>query len=142
MPTARLWDAATGKEIAVLMGHENVVSSAAFSPDGSRVVTASWDKTARIWDAATGREIVALRGHDNYVLSAAFSPDGSRVVTASYDNTARIWDVHFAAMATKDLVVESCTRRLRGISTMTRDEMRLAGYADSVARIDVCAGIE
>jgi WD40 repeat protein len=38
--------------------HEDTVSSAAFSPDGSRIVTASWDLTGRIWDAATGKEIV------------------------------------------------------------------------------------
>ena len=43
------------------------VTSAAFSPDGSRIVTASEDKTARIWDAATGKEIAVLRGHDDAV---------------------------------------------------------------------------
>ena len=90
--TARIWDAATGKEITVLRGHENRVTSAAFSPDGARIVTASWDKTARIWDAATGKEITVLRGHDDFVTSAAFSPDGARIVTASWDRTARIWD--------------------------------------------------
>src|SRR5262249_9813131 len=81
----------TAREIAVLRGHGNSLWSAAFSPDGSRIVTASWDKTARIWDAASGKEI-AMRGHDNLVNSAAFSRDGSRIVTASEDNTARIWD--------------------------------------------------
>ena len=44
--TARIWDAASGKEVAVLRGHGDAVRSAAFSPDGSRVVTASSDKTA------------------------------------------------------------------------------------------------
>ena len=66
--------------------------SAAFSRDGSRIVTASVDQTARIWDAATAKEIAVLRGHTFSVESAAFSPDGSRIVTASSDNTARIWD--------------------------------------------------
>jgi dipeptidyl aminopeptidase/acylaminoacyl peptidase len=65
---------------------------AAFSPDGSRIVTASYDSTARIWDAASAKEIAVLRGHENAVTSAAFSPDGSRIVTASWDRTARIWD--------------------------------------------------
>jgi WD40 repeat protein len=59
--TARIWDAAGGKEIAMLRGHQSWVRSAAFSPDGSCIVTASWDGTARIWDAATGEEIAVLR---------------------------------------------------------------------------------
>ena len=47
--TARLWDAATGKALATLEGHTDAVNSAAFSPDGTRVVTASDDQTAKIW---------------------------------------------------------------------------------------------
>ena len=71
----------------------NGVDSAAFSPDGARVVTASGDKTARVWDAATGEPLATLAGHDDDVVSrAAFSPDGARVVTASQDKTARVWD--------------------------------------------------
>jgi WD40 repeat protein len=69
--TARLWDADTGTEAAVLKGH-----SAAFSPDGKRVVTTSADNTARLWDADTGTEAAVLKGHTSSVLSAAFSPDG------------------------------------------------------------------
>ena len=95
--SGRIWDAATGKEIATLSGHENIVQSAAFSPDGRRIVTASWDRTARIWDAATAKEIVSLRGHDANVMSAAFSFDGLRIVTASWDGTARIWDAETGA---------------------------------------------
>ena len=59
--------------------------SAAFSPDGQRIVTASRDKTARLWDAASGKPIGdPLKGHDGGVVSAAFSPDGKRIVTASH----------------------------------------------------------
>ena len=66
------------------LGHDDAVLSAAFSPDGKRIVTASSDKTARVWDAATGQPIgEPLKGHDDAVSSAAFSPDGTRIVTAS-----------------------------------------------------------
>jgi len=90
---ARIRDAVTWDEIAVLRAHKSSVFSPAFNFDGSRVVTVSLDMTARIWDAANGSEIAILRGHEGAVGSAAFSPDGSRVVTTSVDKTARLWDV-------------------------------------------------
>jgi WD40 repeat protein len=66
--------------------------NAAFSPDGTRVVTASDDGTARVWDAATGQPLTSPLAHQDKVWSVAFSPDGTRVVTASEDKTARVWD--------------------------------------------------
>jgi WD40 repeat protein len=75
----------------VLLGHNEEVTPAAFSPDGTRVVTASNDATARVWSADGAGEPIVLRGHDKEVWSAAFSPNGRRVVTASRDGTARIW---------------------------------------------------
>ena len=50
------------------MKHEDGVFSAQFSPDGQRVVTASWDKTARLWDAASGKPIGEPMKHENQVL--------------------------------------------------------------------------
>jgi WD40 repeat protein len=69
--------------------------------------------------------------------SATFSPDGSRIVTTSNDNTARIWDVHLPTMSVRDLLAQACAR-LAGVMTLTRDEMRLAGYPDNMPPIDVC----
>jgi WD domain, G-beta repeat len=101
--SARIWDAATGRQLAVLSGHDQAVRTAAFSPDGRRIVTASADQTARIWDALTAKPLEVLSGHADRVWSAAFSPDGRRIVTASHDKTARIWD----AATAKQLAVLS-----------------------------------
>jgi WD40 repeat protein/serine/threonine protein kinase len=79
-----LWDAATGKPLFLLRGHEDWVTSVAFSPDGGRLLTASWDHTARIWDVATGQELRALKDDSTGSLcTARFSPDGQRVLTVS-----------------------------------------------------------
>ncbi|MEH1839323.1 MAG: ribosome assembly protein 4, partial [Nostoc sp.] len=68
------------------------VTSASFSPDGKRILTASLDNTARVWDIS-GKLIAELKGHTQAVTSASFSPDGKRILTASLDNTARVWDI-------------------------------------------------
>ena len=68
------------------------VTSAAFSPDGTRIVTASADGTARLWDARTGEPIGKTLRQDGPVRAATFDATGERVVTASDDKTARIWD--------------------------------------------------
>ena len=72
--------------------------SAAFSGDGTRMVTASRDKTARVWRADTGALIAELKGHAGPVVSAAFSRDGTRIVTASQDETARVWRADTGAL--------------------------------------------
>ncbi len=82
----------------VLAGHTGQVWHAAFSPDGSRIVTTSDDGTARLWDIE-GKPLAVLVGHNarasdgrKGVWSAQFSPDGSRIVTAHGD-TARVYRV-------------------------------------------------
>jgi len=75
-----------------IKGHTGSLFSAAFSADGSRVVTASFDNTAKIWDAKTGVVQLTFVGHTDPVFAAAFSVDGAHVVTACRDNTAKLWD--------------------------------------------------
>ena len=137
--TARIWDATSGRQLAVLP-HGQYVFSASFSPDGTRIVTASKNNAVHIWDVATAREIAVLRRRGSFVRFAAFHPDGVRILVASEDNTARIWEAPIATMSTKDLMVDACLR-LHGLTRLTRDEMRLVGYAEDATEIDVCAGI-
>jgi WD40 repeat protein len=71
--------------------HQDVVYHAAFSPDGARILTASWDRTARLWEANSGKLITSL-AHQGAVNAASFSPDGTQILTASADKTAKLWE--------------------------------------------------
>jgi WD40 repeat protein len=100
--TARVWDAEIGKSIgqplegsltATWFNLEEQRFLATFSPDGTRIVAASDDKTVRLWDGETGKLVgEPLAGHEEAVWMAAFSQDSRRIVTVSRDETARIWD--------------------------------------------------
>ena len=68
----------TGKQLAIMRGHEASLRSAIFNADGSRILTASDDHTARLWEVATQKQIAVLRGHSDVVTNANFSPDGAK----------------------------------------------------------------
>ena len=112
-----------------------IVTSAAYSPDGTRIVTASDDKTARIWDAVSGfaaRVVAAVMA--GIVASAAYSPDGTRIVTASIDKTARIWDARTDAQLAVlcghgDFVIPPPTRPTAAIVTASFDQRPDLGCA-------------
>jgi cytochrome c len=72
----------------VFEGHTAPVVALAFSPDGTTLASASWDRTARLWSLVGGSRRV-LEGHEQNVN--AVMPDGHSLVTAGYDATVRIW---------------------------------------------------
>ena len=88
-----LYDAATSRELALLLGHTSEVTSVSFSPDGSTLASGSADGTVKLWDVATRRNIATLRGHRNNVTSVSFSPDGSTLASGARYGTVKLWDV-------------------------------------------------
>lgn len=81
-----------------LMGHKDWIRWLDWSSDGTKIVTASKDKTAIIWNAESGKILHTLIGHANFINSVQFSQDSKRVVTASNDKTVRIWDAESGDM--------------------------------------------
>lgn len=92
-----LWNAATGKNVAVYKLHEGLghTDQVAFSPDGTRLAVAgrSLDVAISLWDVTKHVERWLLKGHKHATDCVAFSPDGKLLVTGSQDKTVIVWDV-------------------------------------------------
>ena len=137
----RVYDVKSGKLLLTLsndaaaigsVGHGNIVQAIAFSPDGKRLITGSWDRTAVIWDAASGRPLIALRGHTDKITGVAFA-GGSRAITSSADGTARIWDIG-AGSGEETLAFPASAKPLYKV-VYSPDGKRIAtGAADGTAK--------
>jgi WD40 repeat protein len=130
--TARLWEAASGKQQLVFMGHQKRIRSVAFSPDGSKILTGSQDNTARLWEATSGKMLVTFEGHTSFVYRAVFSPDGNYILTGSEDKTARLWETYSG----KCLVVfAGHTDAIRGVAFSPDGRYVLTGSSDGTAHL-------
>jgi WD40 repeat protein len=89
-PTVRIYEVRSGKEQLVLRGHKAQVNSAAFSQDGSLIVTGALDETVRIWNATTGACLFTFKSKSGGVRIATFTPDGKHVF-ATGDGNAYTW---------------------------------------------------
>jgi small GTP-binding protein len=78
--------------------HEDVIWQIAWSPDGTRLASASADKTICIWNVQTTQLLHTIKGHTDNVFCVAWSPDGTRLASASKDKTVRIWDAQTAQL--------------------------------------------
>ena len=67
------------------------VADVAFSPDGSRMVSVSWDGKWTIWDTATGRALLSLAAHEFGAHHVRFSADGRTLFTSGHDGAVRAW---------------------------------------------------
>lgn len=91
--TARVWDAASGRQVGELR-HNNAVRDAFFSGYGKYIVTVGDDFSARLWSAKNYRMLRQFGGHKDVLTGAAISADALRLATASRDKTVRLWDVN------------------------------------------------
>jgi len=85
-----IMDLKTGKRImGPMQGHMNVLSLA-FSPDGTWIVSGSFDKSIYFWDTATGNQISKLQTESS-VWSLAISPSGTQIAGAYEDNLVHLY---------------------------------------------------
>jgi eukaryotic-like serine/threonine-protein kinase len=104
--TARLWNVETGGSMGYPLAHDRGPGfdpegfagglkclRGRFSPDGTRVATASVDNTARMWDAHTGEALGAPLVHPDWVVVVEFDPRGRWLATGCRDGEVRLWEV-------------------------------------------------
>ncbi len=94
-PKIQLIDVETGELVRdIHVG--DLTGSLQFSPDGTRLINASLNKTATVWDVKTSKELCVFRKHDQWVNHVAFMPDGKEAVSVAHDKTLRVWDAKTA----------------------------------------------
>ncbi|HEX5746634.1 MAG TPA: hypothetical protein VFZ09_10335 [Archangium sp.] len=145
--TARVWRADGTGMTVVLKGlaeqctarplqgtprQEEPLQSAAFSPKGERVVTASFNGTVRVWRAdGTGKPVV-LCGHTESLTAVVFSPEGERVLTASFDGTVRVWRADGTG---EPVVLKGHTKSLTAAAFSPKGERVVTASSDGTARV-------
>jgi WD40 repeat protein len=159
---ARIFDAASGKEVHLLAGHQGStfvlparpqlsdfgaptgkaghVTAIAYAPDGKLIATGGWDDAVRLWDPATGKQVRSIAAHASLVSAVAFGKDGKILATrGGLDGLVRLWD----PVTGKELrTIENVSRRSSAL-TFSPDGKTLAiGDAKAVSLVDPETGKE
>ncbi|HEX2683967.1 MAG TPA: WD40 repeat domain-containing protein, partial [Ferruginibacter sp.] len=134
----KLWDAANGALIKESAGHNDFINTLEFSPDATKFVTSSMDKTAKIWDLNTGKVIRELKGHTSAIISTQLSPDGKTYIAATEGMQIKVWDMVYGKLK---YTLRGHTNRINGV-LFSPDGKEILSYSyDNTAKIwDVATG--
>ncbi|MCX6146236.1 MAG: choice-of-anchor D domain-containing protein [Candidatus Kapabacteria bacterium] len=87
-----IWDLVNNKLINTLKGHSDIITCLLISPDGSKIVSGSYDSYIKIWDIETGSLVNTLKGHNGWITCLKFNKTGTKLISGSWDKTVKIWE--------------------------------------------------
>lgn len=132
---------AVAAELSYLEGHTQPVYAVAWTADGSRIVSGSFDRTVKVWDRAAGTAVRTFADHSHLVLAVAVSADGKQLATAGLDKQIFLYEMP-AVRAELELGISGRTHRLapsadgrriftaddRSVSRLTADDDTRIGW--------------
>ena len=106
--SVRLWDATSGKLVALLKGRSYLAQSIAFSPDGLRFA-AGFDQSVQLWDAASEKPIASLKGYISsdsllHFPPTAYNLPSDPIVVLNCGMPNRASFLHYSTLNVKALI--------------------------------------
>jgi len=80
------------------IGHKNMISDIACSPDKKMLASSSFDGKVILWDIKTGKQIHTFHEYNTLILCVAFSPEGKYLIYGSSDHTLTLWNIELMSM--------------------------------------------
>ena len=128
----KVWEVFPDERGHTLAGHRHVVTSVAFSPDGSALASGSLDHSVKLWDSPSGQERATLAGHADGVTGVCFGDDGRVLATASRDGTVRVWD---AKTGRERAVLRGHDGAVRAVAFAAAGPLLASGGKDGTVRL-------
>ncbi|KAG6876095.1 hypothetical protein C0992_000971 [Termitomyces sp. T32_za158] len=116
----------------LLLKADSSITSVAFSPNGTQIVSGSYDNYIQVWDARTGEQVQELQSHTGPVTSVAFSLDGTKFVSGSDDRSVKVWD---AETGKKVLKLRGHTDSVTSVAFSRNGAQIVSGSNDSSVRV-------
>ena len=130
--TMLLRSLSTGEPLGELAGHAGLITALAFTQDGGRLLSSSWDGSVRIWDLESGEERARIL-HDDQVLAMQLFAGDSRLATASRDGHVRVWDLAHGGLVWSARVADGAS--LYGLAVDPTEELVAAGGDDRIIEV-------
>lgn len=122
----KLWNV-TKKQESILKSNISTLSTAAFSPNGEKLVCGTESGDIKLWKLTAETTLINLKGHSEPITSVVFSPDEKIIASGSWDESVRLWDAQIG----KELkILREQTNRVVFV-TFSKDGKKMASVASS-----------